>query len=166
MRIETYLANRLGYRVGSSVISSAQRSLRRLGKDFMLLGENSPLCSVWDEICLQQRKEESFYWPAYQHIIDQVLLDKMNRLDYADIMALWTLTDEGFDWIIEHREDKDGSEQVPMDPDTVLAYLRALLLRNSIDEDNKRVERYLYPDNTVHTNSTDARMISSFNQNP
>jgi len=112
----------------------------------MLSGDDSSLLNAWDEICVQQQGEKSPYWFAYEGTIDQILRDKVSHLDRASILALWTQTDDGFDWLHDHHADENGPEQISVDNDEVVAYLRSLLLQAAADEDNERVEKYLRPE--------------------
>ncbi len=146
MRIEKYIVEKLARRVEKVVIIHAKRSLRQLGNNPILSGDDSPLRNVWDEVCGQQQGEESSYWSAYKEIIDQILLDKVSQLDRASLLAIWSQTDDGFDWLYDHQADENGLEKVAVDIDTVVTYLSAHLLRAATDENNERVQRYLYPE--------------------
>lgn len=146
MRIEKYIVEKLAWRIKKVVIIHAKRSLCQLGSNSMLSGDDSPLRNVWDEVCAQQQGEESIYWSVYKETIDQILLDKVSQLDRASLLALWAQTDDGFDWLYDHHADDNGLEKVTVDIDTVVTYLSAHLLRAATDENNERVQRYLYPE--------------------
>lgn len=164
MRIEKHIVGKLARRVETVVIAHTKRSLRQLGGGSLLSGEDSPLRNVWDEICAQQQGEESFYWSAYEEIIDQILLDKVNHLDRASLLALWTQTDDGFDCLEDHHADEDGVELVSVDHGTVVTYLRRLLLREATDEDNEHIQRYLYPEDYNPGDDGDERELQFFCQ--
>lgn len=72
MRIEEYIVREWPHYLENRVVNFAKRHLRQLGRDYMLSGDDSPLCNVWEEICAQQRGEESFYWFAYKYVIDAI----------------------------------------------------------------------------------------------
>lgn len=146
MRIENYIVEELAWQIEKVVITHTKRSLRQLKGDSMLSGDDSLLRNVWDEICVQQQGEESFYWSAYQETIDQILLDKVSQLDRASLLALWAQTDDGVDWLDVHHADDNGLEKVTVDIDTVVTYLSEHLLQEATDENNERVQRYLYPE--------------------
>lgn len=146
MRIEKYIAETFSRRIEKILIAHAKRGLSQMNGDALLSGDDSPLLNVWDEICAQQQGEKSFYWSAYEETIDQILWDKVNRLDRASVLALWIQTDEGFDWLHDHHADEDGLEQASVDQNVVVAYLRSLLLETATDEDNEQVNKYLHPD--------------------
>jgi len=145
MRLEKYIVGQFSRRIEKTLIVHARRGLSQL-RDSMLSGDDSPLLNVWDEICAQQQGERSPYWSAYEEIIDQFLWDKVRHLDRASLLALWTQTDDGFRWLYDHHADENGPEQVSVDNDEVIAYLRSLLLQAAMDEDNEQVKKYLYPE--------------------
>lgn len=147
MRIEKYIVEQFARWVERTIIARTRRALIQLNGGIQLSGDDSPLRDIWDEICAQQQGDKSFYWSAYEEIIEQILQDKVNHLDHASKLALWAQTNDGFDWIYDHYEDENGLEQVSANHDTVVAYLKQLLLRQAADENNERVKRYLYPEN-------------------
>lgn len=145
MRIEKYIVEKFARRIEKVIVFHTKRCLVQMKGDALLSGDDSPLCNVWDEICVQQRGGESFYWPIYEEIIDQILLEKVNRLDRTSVLALWAQTDDGSDWLYDHYADKDGFEQASVDYYMVVIYLRRLLLQKATDEYNERVSKYFYP---------------------
>lgn len=146
MRIEKYIVKKFAWQIEKVVITHTKRSLRQLKGDCMLSGDDSSLRNIWDEICAQKQGEESFYWSAYQETINQILLYEVNQLDHASLLALWAQTDDGFDWLYDHHADDNGLEKVAVDIDTVVTYLNLHLLQEAADENNERVQRYLYPE--------------------
>lgn len=114
----------------------------------MFSGDDSPLLNLWDEICFQQQAGESFYWFAYQEVIDQIVLERIHLLDHAARLTLWIQTDEGFDWLYDQEdsesENKTAPKDAPISTEAILTYMRGLLLRKAADEDNERVNNYHY----------------------
>ncbi|WP_148304913.1 hypothetical protein [Castellaniella defragrans] len=144
MRVEKYIIRQFASRTEQVIVARSKRHLRQMTMDSMLSGDDSLLGNLWDEICVQQRSEKSFYWSAYVETIDEILTANVNRLDHAAVLALWSQTEAGFDWLYDHHTDENGSENVPLDYDTVIAYLRGLLLQAALDEDNESVTKYLH----------------------
>ena len=62
------------------LIGNAIQALQNLsGPEFLLLGEDSGLVSVWEEICVQVQQEQSPYWDAFQDTIENVLDDEFDK---------------------------------------------------------------------------------------
>lgn len=144
MRAEEYVVLQWANHLQKLILAHAKRDLRNLGRDSMLSGDDSPLLNVWEEVCVQMQGEESLHWWAYEDVIDRVLLDKVEQLDRAALLALWAQTEDGFEWLHEHHADEDGPEAAPVDRDAVVEYLRPLLLEIATDEENDRVSRFLH----------------------
>jgi|GEM_PF-1565541 len=144
MRAEKYIVRHWASRLEKLVVAQTKRQLKKFGKSNTLSGDASNLRNIWDEICFQQQVEESFYWSAYQDLIDQTLLNQLQHLDQASLLALWAQTDSGFDWFFDHHADEDGHEHAYVDYEAVVHQLRRQLLQNATDENNSVVNEYHY----------------------
>ena len=144
MRVEKYVAMQWALRIEKVVIIRTKRQLKQMGRECTLSGDYSGLQNPWDEICAQQQSEKSFYWMAYQGLIEEILLSHVERLERAALLALWSETDQGRDWLCDHNMDENGHEHAPAIFEDVVHHLSRLLLQMATDEDYPQISRYFY----------------------
>ena len=108
MRIERSIAHSWATQLGSKVVKSGVAALKRKDTEQILSGEDSGLKNVWDEICVQVQSEESVFWGTYLETVEGILLGLVEALNRAERLALWAETDEGWDYVYDHRDDEDG----------------------------------------------------------
>lgn len=58
-------------------------------------------------------------------------------------MALWAVSDQGWDYIADHYADDQGAARVPVDMDGIVGMLKEKLLAAAADFSNQRVELFL-----------------------
>lgn len=109
----------------------------------MLSGEFSGLRCVWEEICVQQQREESFFWDAYLDVIDTFIEGRLEGLKPYELEALWLLTYEADDWPFE---DEGQRNPYPVYSGDVLTDLQRQVLSEACDWSNPRITRYLERD--------------------
>lgn len=85
--IVAWIAEAAAERVARKVIAD----LGRL--NYTLSGEDSPLKTIWDEICVQMQDEESFFWEAYQETVERVIEHRVTSLPQQEYDAIWLQTD-------------------------------------------------------------------------
>ena len=122
------------------LVSACIRDLQSMSGDVLLSGEFSGLRNVWDEICVQQQCEHSFFWQTYLDCIDTFIAARLEDLQPYELDALWLLTREGDDWAYE---DEDRRETYPVLRDQVVSSLQDEVLTQALDWSNDRIARYL-----------------------
>lgn len=136
---ELRIARDLGRALSRRLVLGCIRDLQRM-QDCLLSGEDSPLRSIWEEICVQQQREESFSWRAYLETIAACAEWRVEDLQPYELDALWLLTRQGEDWDCE-REDE--CEPYPVFRGDVVDYIQDEVLSRANDWSNARIRRYL-----------------------
>lgn len=143
MRIEEQIVAAFANKISEQIATGAVRSLKKMNSDNEMLSGYSGLKNVWEEICVQVQGEESFYWSAYIDVMERMLYSSLERLLPHEQIALWVVTDEGWDYMFDyHAEDIDLSE-VPVSQDESLNKLRNELLSKAADYENARISKFL-----------------------
>jgi len=116
------------------------RDLQRMNEGVLLSDEFSGLRNVWDEICVQQQNEPSFFWDAYLDIINTLITFRIENLRPYELDALCLLTCHGDDWM---DENEDQREIYPVTRDHVVSYVLDEVLIQALNWRNDRISRYL-----------------------
>lgn len=141
MRIEQAITAAWASRLARTAIEDAIGDLKRMDFEDMLSGD-SGLEDVWEEICVQVQEEQSVFWHAYEQTIDCLLDGYIDALDRNARLALWSITDEGWDWIDEHHADDDGEREAPVDVGEIVAKLKEELLSAAADHKSPSTRRF------------------------
>jgi hypothetical protein len=142
MRIEEAVTKAWASVLTEQILQEVMSGLRQMKFDLMLSGEDSGLKNVWEEVCVQVQLEESFFWDAYLETIEQAIAVRLDELDRAVLLALWSTTDSGWDWIFDHHGDKDGDHEAPVDQSEIISALRGKLLAMAADYTNSNISRF------------------------
>lgn len=137
------IARDLGEELRQRLVRGTIRDLQGLRGESMLSGEFSGLRNVWEEICVQQQREESCFWDAYLEVIDAFIEGRLEGLKPYELEALWLLTYEADDWQFE---DEGQRNPYPVYSGDVLTYLQRQVLSEACDWSNPRITRYLERD--------------------
>ena len=129
----------LGEALAQRLVIGCIRNLQRI-QDCLLSGDDTPLSSIWEEICVQQQWELSFYWRAYQDTITACVEGRIEGLQPYELDALWLLTREGEFWDCELEGER---ESYPVFQGDVVDYIRDEILGRANDWSNERIRRYL-----------------------
>ena len=116
-------------------------SLKRLGGDSLLSGDDSGLVNVWEEICVQVSGEETAFWDAYLTVIDDHIRGALSPMSKEARAVLWGMTDSGIDCYAHYGAGEEQSP--PIFDEDIIEMLRDKLLSRAADDDSPRVERYL-----------------------
>lgn len=143
MRIEQHIVAAWAKQLSDKVIKDSIAALEQMDSNEMLSGEDSGLKNVWEEICVQVQDEQSFFWDTYVEMIESLLAGYAEGLTPAARMALWAVTDQGWDHIADHHADDQGAAQVPVDMDAIVGMLKDKLLASAADFSNQKIERFL-----------------------
>lgn len=142
MRIEQHIVSAWAEQLAGKLIQEAIEALQKMDSAEMLSGD-SGLKNVWEEICVQVQGEQSFYWDTYVETMGGLLEGYAELLNPDARMALWAVTDQGWDYIADHHADVQGAPQVPVEMDAIVDMLKDKVLAAAADFSNQRVERFL-----------------------
>lgn len=142
MRIEQHIVSAWAEQLAGKLIQDAIEALQKMDSAEMLSGD-SGLKNVWEEICVQVQGEQSFFWDTYVETMEGLLEGYAELLNPDARMALWAVTDQGWDYIADHHADDQGAAQAPVDMHAIVDMLRDKLLAAAADFSNQRVERFL-----------------------
>lgn len=144
MRIEQHIVAAWAGRIRDKIIEDAVAGLERMtGSGGEMLSGDSGLKTVWEEICVQVQGEESFFWNTYVETMEGVLGGYVELLDRDSQLALWTDTNEGWDYVYDHRDENAGVDDVPLSTQDIVAKLIEVLLSEAADFENRRIEKHL-----------------------
>jgi hypothetical protein len=135
------------------VADAAQAQLMRSKQ--RLSGDDSNLQNTWEEICVQVRGEQSYFWDAYESAMRDAVLGVLQFLSWNVMETLWLHTDDG--WDLRYDMDADETEGRTSQPgyerpdiavdEEVIAQdiITNYLLPLAGNFTNPRVEEFLYP---------------------
>lgn len=142
MRIEQHIVAAWAEQLADKLTQDVIDALQKMDSAEMLSGD-SGLKNVWEEVCVQVQGEQSFFWDTYVETMESLLAGYAEGLTPAARMALWAVTDQGWDYIADHHADDQGAMRVPVDMDGIVGMLKEKLLAAAADFSNQRVERFL-----------------------
>ena len=82
--------------------------IKRLPKDAMQSGDDSPLKNVWEEWIVQQQGEHSVFYDLYEETFLIICRGVAEKLTSEDREMLWWTTDGALDW---EDDEPPGTEQ-------------------------------------------------------
>ena len=129
------IAERECKRVSRKVI----HALRRMTEG-MQSGDDTPLKTIWDEVCVQVQSQESIMWDADLDTITRIIWDEIERLNAPTKQAIWLQTNEGMDWQAENEDQKTATF---CEGDIIDYILHDQVLSVAADPTNKRIEKYI-----------------------
>lgn len=144
MRIEQQIVAKFANKISDQIITGVIRSLQKMNSDREMLSGDSGLKNVWEEICVQAQGQHSFCWSAYIHLMESLLYSNLERLRPYEQIALWALTEEGWDYIYDYHADDVDLSEVPVTQDDNLKKLMGELLSKAADYENVRISKFLY----------------------
>lgn len=143
MRIERYIARAWGLRIQESLIEAAISRMERMTDAEMLSGDDSGLMNVWEEVCAQAQGETSVFWDTYVELIDNFFKARVGALEREEQLALWVMTDAGWDYVYDHHADESGAEaDIPLDLMEIVDMLRSELMTKAEDYESSTLDDY------------------------
>lgn len=143
MRIEQHIVATWASQLTDKITSDAINALQQMDSDEMLSGD-SGLKNVWEEICVQVQGEQSFFWETYIETMESLLAGNVELLDQGSHLALWAITDEGWNFLYDHHADDEGSVDVPINEEEIVVMLMDKLLSKAADYESPSITRFLY----------------------
>jgi hypothetical protein len=144
MRIERFIAVAWAARLERQAVSDVIGSLERMEAS---LSGDSDLKNAWEEVCAQVQGEESADWSTFEDTIKDQLYSIVERLDRGAQLALWAVTDEGWDYIYVHHADQDGAAGVPLNTGDIVTQLMDQVLSAAADYESPSLYRYIWGEN-------------------
>lgn len=145
MRIEQHVVNAWAGKLASRITKKTTTDLKKMNSKEMLSGDGSGLRNVWEEVCVQVQGEQSFYWDTYEETIDGLLARYVELLDQEERLALWLVTDEGWDYIYDHYADDGGVVDVPVLEDDIVRKLKDEIWSTAGCYTNSRIDNFINP---------------------
>ncbi len=139
-RIEQRIVNAWAGKLATRIVEVVIGELK--GMEAALSGD-SGLENAWEEICAQVQGEESSDWSAYEDVIESLLYAGVQCLDKEAQLALWAVTDQGWDYIDEHHADSNGIAGVPLNAGDIVAKLAGEVLAAAADYESPSLYRYI-----------------------
>jgi len=136
---EYRIARDLASALQNRILGACVRDLQRM-REHLLSGDDAGLANTWDEICVQEQRERSFAWKAYEETMDALIECHVSKLRPYELDALWLVTPQGDDWACEPDDARDG---YPVAQQDVADYLAGELLTAASNWSNARISRYL-----------------------
>lgn len=133
MRVEEAITAFWAAQVAESAVRDTINRLEKMGRESMQSGDDSGLRNVWEEICDQVQTQYSVFWAIYEETMEGFLYEYVDALDRRSKLAIWSTTEEGWDWIYDHHADPDGESSAPFDIDAVVQKLKGALLAAAAD---------------------------------
>jgi hypothetical protein len=141
MRIEQHIAIAWAERLTKKVLDDVIDILTHTNAE---LSGDSGLKNVWEEVCAQVQSQESAYWSAYDWTLSDLIERTVGNLGHDEQLALWSITDAGWDYIHDHHTDRDGVKNVPVDTGDIVQKLRGVLLSAADDYESPTLYRFLW----------------------
>jgi len=63
------------------------------------------LKNLWDDVCYQVQKEESFYWSHYDDMVVSNIVSLLEELEDYEINAIWLQTNDVYDQLSDLESD-------------------------------------------------------------
>jgi len=144
MKIERHITAAWAAQLSDKIIMEAINALQKMDSDEMLSGD-SGLKNVWGEVCVQAQvqDEHSFFWNTYAETIESLRDGYVVMLDPDARLALWAVTDEGWDYIYDHRAEDVGVGDVPVMAEEIVVKLKDALLSAAADFGNPRIAKFI-----------------------
>ena len=143
MRIEQHIVAAWAKQLSDKLLEKSISCLEQMNYSGMLSGDDSGLNNVWEEICVQIQTELSFFWGSYVEMMESLLSCYVEQLDRDARLALWAVTDEGWDYIYDHHAEDARVEDVPVFVDEIVAKLMEELLSVAASYSNQRITRFV-----------------------
>jgi len=109
--------------------------------DGMQSGDDTPLESLWDEICIQVQYRQSVFYDAYLATITTTISQKLTGVDEHLKQAIWLQTDQGWDWGYDNKESEDDVPSF-LDGDIAEYILHEYVLREAADWSSDEIDGY------------------------
>ena len=143
MRIEASIVAEWASQLSKDAVAQVVEQLMRMGPEMMQSGD-SGLKNVWEEFCAQTQQEKSVFYDAYEVNIDGRLEQYIQTLSRKAQLALWSTSDQGWDWIYENFADADGDRKATLDTNLIIDSLRGDVVTAALDYESPSLYRYMW----------------------
>lgn len=145
MEPEKFIIRQFAESMGNIIASNTIKELQKLPAE--LLGVDSGLKNVWEEICVQVQDIDTVFWKEYEYTIATIVLDHFNQLKDHEKTALWFQTQSGKDWLIDTEMEKvkndNGLAPLIIVDDIIHYIVGSFILIKAEEWTNKRIDKYL-----------------------
>lgn len=143
MRVESAVVEAWAKKLVSMITRRTIRRLKQFTDEGVLPIGAGNLGSVWEEICVQVQGEQSLIWEAYLDTAESFVRPEVDALTKHERLAIWLVTEAGWDWLYDNWEQKDGDETAPVNDIEIVEFLMSRLLEEAGAFDNKRIRHFL-----------------------
>ena len=143
MRIESRIVAEWAIQLKKDAAVHIAKQLQRMGPEMMLSGD-SGLKNVWEEFCVQVQQEQSVFYDFYLATIDELLEQYIQTLSRNAQLALWSETEQGWNWVYENYTDSDGDRNAPLDTSLVLDCLRDEVMTQALEYESQSIYKYIW----------------------
>lgn len=131
------MCKELHVKIKTSVIRKIQKH------SATILGHYS-LKNMWDEICIVIQSGDNSYYDQCTDVIDgeiDLILHNMKLTDWQ-LAAIWLQTQEGLDWVFDHRDKIPEEVFLTHNLEDIRKYIREeYILDAAMDWSNNRIEK-------------------------
>jgi hypothetical protein len=116
------------------MVRKVVHAIRRLPEEAMCSGDDSPLKTIWDEVCVQIQHQYFFHWDLYDDMIFEICLDKFNGMP-IEIQRILT-------YAACERQNTSYEFRTTW-PSIAAEYIRSNVYQLASDYSNKQISDYL-----------------------
>lgn len=119
--------------ISNSIVPGIIKQLKKMKDDALLSGEDSGLENVWEEICVQLQREQSFEWQMYVLVVDGIIEEELNKLPHS------------FKQVISYLRDfNDEPGMTGYSPSNAIENIKNDVFSVAMEYSNRNIEEYLY----------------------
>lgn len=125
---------------------ATQRIARKIAAEFQRMrikhsGDDSPLKTTWDEICVQIQHDRSILWDVFDETVRAVAGGHIDTLLEYERAAIWLQTDSGMDWSFQEADER--GEMAVVDDDVIDYILDKGVYALADEWSNRRIRAYI-----------------------
>lgn len=142
--VHKIIVDELAGHLGRQLTNKCRRQLQALPASG-LVGEDSSLKSLWEEICVIAREGDGgSSYDAASQTISMAIQDFLEPLHAYEKSALWLKSDSGFDWVYDQGEKPIAQmEQAPWNIEEIIDYLtNEVVWSEATNWSNTRIRRH------------------------
>lgn len=147
MTLEQQILSKFSEEIAERITQKTITHLQQL--DNTLSGDDSGLTNVWDEVCVQQQFQHSFYQEAYVELITSTVPGFVEGCKRHEQLAIWLQTDDGCESsTMENKErlydhPESSLNDAPQHVDSVVDVFLNDVLAKANDWSNPKIRAYL-----------------------
>lgn len=105
MELEEKIALNIAIKLSDNLSKKIASKTIRWMQSFPTTLDMGYLKNLWDDVCYQVQKEESFYWSHYDDMVVSKILSLLAELEDYEVNAIWLQSDEVYYQLSELESD-------------------------------------------------------------